>query len=248
MTRSNTARLAALILAALGWGGTAFAGPPYVTDDPEPTDTGHWEIYNFAQGANTVDGTAGQAGLDFNYGGSNNLQLTLVIPLDYDAGPGGAVGLGDIQLAAKYRVLRQDPHGWRPDVAVFPRLFLPSAHSGLENDRLSVLLPVWAEKDFGAWSVFGGGGYDINPGPDRRNYWLSGIVLQRAVGERLSIGAEVYHQTPSMVDARPFTGVNVGLTYRLIEHWSLLASGGPGVQNAAEGGRYAFYVALKADY
>ena len=22
-------------------------GPPYVTDDPEPTDTGHWEIYNF---------------------------------------------------------------------------------------------------------------------------------------------------------------------------------------------------------
>src|SRR5689334_18599739 len=23
----------------------AFAGPPFLTDDPEPTDTGHWEIY-----------------------------------------------------------------------------------------------------------------------------------------------------------------------------------------------------------
>ena len=26
----------------------ASAGPPFVSDDPEPTDTGYWEIYNFA--------------------------------------------------------------------------------------------------------------------------------------------------------------------------------------------------------
>jgi hypothetical protein len=25
----------------------ALAGPPYITDDPEPTDTGHYEIYFF---------------------------------------------------------------------------------------------------------------------------------------------------------------------------------------------------------
>ncbi|HTX51339.1 MAG TPA: hypothetical protein VME40_18335 [Caulobacteraceae bacterium] len=26
----------------------AVAGPPYVTDDAEPTDPGHWEIYAYA--------------------------------------------------------------------------------------------------------------------------------------------------------------------------------------------------------
>jgi hypothetical protein len=25
----------------------AFAGPPFITDDPEPVDLGHWEVYGF---------------------------------------------------------------------------------------------------------------------------------------------------------------------------------------------------------
>jgi hypothetical protein len=235
---------AAAVMAA----SSALAGPPFVTDDPEPTDTGRWEIYNFAAGAGPADGLAGQAGFDLNYGGHRDLQLTAVIPIDYDTGPGRAVGLGDIQLAAKYRILRQGEGRWTPDVAVFPRLFLPTAQRGLESDRLSLLLPVWAQKDFGPWSLFGGGGYQINPGPGRRNFWLTGLAVQRTVDDRLSLGAEVYHQTPGAPDAKPFTGVNLGLTYRLVEHWSLLAAGGPGVENAREGGRYDFYVALKADY
>jgi hypothetical protein len=28
----------------------AIAGPPYLTDDPQPTESGHWEIYSFVQG------------------------------------------------------------------------------------------------------------------------------------------------------------------------------------------------------
>jgi hypothetical protein len=40
-----------LLVLAL-WAATAspsIAGPPYVTDDPEPTDTGHWENYLFTE-------------------------------------------------------------------------------------------------------------------------------------------------------------------------------------------------------
>ena len=52
------------------------AGPPYQTDDPEPTDLRHWEIYNFID----VDGRHGDldgaAGLDVNYGAAKDLQLT----------------------------------------------------------------------------------------------------------------------------------------------------------------------------
>ena len=47
--------LVRLVLA--GAAGPAFAGPPYLTDDPVPTDTGHWEIYAFTAG----EGRRGQA-------------------------------------------------------------------------------------------------------------------------------------------------------------------------------------------
>ena len=46
----------------------AVAGPPFVSDDPEPTPYHQFEIYTFDNGTNTRDGTAGETGVDFNYG------------------------------------------------------------------------------------------------------------------------------------------------------------------------------------
>ncbi len=43
-------------LAPIGVAAPAVAGPPYLTDDPVPTDTGHWELYAF-----TVDEGHGSA-------------------------------------------------------------------------------------------------------------------------------------------------------------------------------------------
>jgi hypothetical protein len=96
--------------------------------------------------------------------------------------------------------------------------------------------------------VFGGGGYQLNPGAGQRDFWTGGIAVNRAVTDRLSLGGEVYHHSADAIGARDFTGLNIGVSYKLAPHWSLLASGGPGIQNAAEEGRYAYYVALKADY
>jgi hypothetical protein len=60
---------------------SAIAGPPYLTDDPEPTDYGHFEIYTFNSGMVSRGDTSGETGIDFNYGGAPNLQLTATIPL-----------------------------------------------------------------------------------------------------------------------------------------------------------------------
>jgi hypothetical protein len=60
----------------LGFAIPAIAGPPYLTDDPEPTDYRHFEIYTFSQGTAMQDGIGGEGGIDFNYGGAPNLQLT----------------------------------------------------------------------------------------------------------------------------------------------------------------------------
>jgi hypothetical protein len=39
------------------------AGPPYKSDDPEPTDYKHFEIYTFSNGTVTRDDTNGEAGI-----------------------------------------------------------------------------------------------------------------------------------------------------------------------------------------
>jgi hypothetical protein len=46
----------------------ALAGPPYVSDDPEPTDYKHFEIYTFNSGTAMRGDTSGTSGIDFNYG------------------------------------------------------------------------------------------------------------------------------------------------------------------------------------
>jgi hypothetical protein len=226
--------------------GGALAGPPYVTDDPEPTDQGHWEVYNYVSAVRVPGDTAGQAGIDMNYGGAKDLQLTAVIPMDFDSVQGS--GVGAVQLAAKYKFLHQSDGSLTPDVSFFPRFFLPTASRQFGPQRLGLLLPIWAEKDFGPWSVFGGGGYDINPGPGNRNYWQDGVVVTYAFSDRFNLGAEIYNQSPDTLAAKPFTGLNLGAIYKLSERWQLLASGGPGVQNPREGGQYDLYVALELTY
>jgi len=233
---------------ALAGGTAAWAGPPFATDDPQPTDTGHWEVYAFANAAHTPGVTAGESGLDLNYGAAKDLQLTLVVPAAYEASASGHLGMGVVEAAVKLKLLHQKAGTWTPDVAVFPRLFIPTASRGFGSGKLGVLLPVWAGKDFGPWSVFVGGGYQINPGAGNRNYWTGGVALTRTLGDRLSLGGEVYHRTADALGGRDLSGFNVGGSYRLTRHWSLLAAGGPGIQHARDEGQYSLYVALKADY
>jgi hypothetical protein len=136
----------------------AIAGPPYVSDDPEPTDYKHFEIYTFSNGITTRGGTAGESGIDFNYGAAPDLQLTATVPSGFErpAGGGTTSGPGNIELAAKYRFLHQD--GFGLDVSVFPRVFLPSGSNIIGDNHASLLLPIWIQKDWnGGWSAFGGG-------------------------------------------------------------------------------------------
>ena len=48
-------------------GSPTLAGPPYLTDDPVPTDTGHWEIYAFGAGEGRRSTVDADAGTDLNY-------------------------------------------------------------------------------------------------------------------------------------------------------------------------------------
>jgi hypothetical protein len=224
----------------------ALAGPPYATDDPEPTDLGHWEIYAFAAGTRADGGIDGAAGLDLNYGPLPNVQLTATLPIDFARENGRShAGAGDLELGVKYRFLDVEAAGF--SVAIFPRAILPTASRGFGTGRVQLLLPVWAQKDFGPWSLFGGGGYTINPGAGNRDFWQSGLALTRNITARLSLGAEVTHQSPDAVGARSTTGLGVGGIYHVAGPFSLLFSGGPAFEHRGGTG-VNFYAALGLNF
>jgi hypothetical protein len=221
----------------------AIAGPPFVSDDPEPTPYHQFEIYTFDNGTNTRDGTAGETGVDFNYGAGPDLQLTATLPAGFQSAAGGTnFGLGNIELAAKYRLLHQDTFGL--DVAVFPRVFLPSGSNTIGDNHTSLLLPVWAEKDWeGGWSAFGGGGcvFSAIRGAD---FCLTGAVLTYQLMPRLQIGAELFHQTAQSQVTPASTSVGVGGRYDLSKNCHLLGYVRRGVENVDQTDRYSWYASV----
>jgi hypothetical protein len=222
----------------------ALAGPPYVTDDPEPTELGHFEIYAFATGSATRDGASGAGGIDFNYGAAENLQLTAVLPAAWDnsdVGP-SAMNLGNIELAAKYKFLHQDDVG--VDIAFFPRVFLPAGSPQVGERHVSLLLPLWFGRSWGTWSTFGGGGCVLNRGGDAQDFCEVGWALTDQVSPKLQLGAEIYHQSADTRGGRASTGLGFGAIYDLTDNYHLLASAGPGLQNAEATGRYLWYAAF----
>lgn len=222
----------------------AFAGPPYVSDDPEPTDYRHFEIYTFTNGTTTRDGTAGASGIDFNYGAAPDLQLTATLPAGFDQPVGGGTnfGLSNIELAAKYRFLHQDNFGL--DVSVFPRIFLPTGTNGIGDNRVSLLLPVWVQKDWsGGWSAFGGGGCTVT---ERRavDFCQAGAVLTYQLLPKLQVGAEFFHQTAGSGGTPATSSVGIGWRFDLNDNYHLLGYVRRGIENANETDRYSWYASV----
>jgi hypothetical protein len=238
--------LAHLTGVALLCASPAFAGPPYQTDDPEPTELHHWEIYNFA----TVDGRhsdfEGESGLDLNYGGAKGLQLTATLPIAFSHAPdtGWRGGRGDVELGAKYRFVNDEKAGWQ--AAIFPRVILPTSASDLGGTRARFLLPLWVQKDFGKTSVFGGGGYEINPGFHNRDFWQAGVAVTHDFNDKLQLGTEVNWQSSDVRGGQSSTGANVGLIRKFGGPFALLLAAGP----SFSGGQASYhgYAALSLNF
>jgi len=235
-------RQAGAALALAGAAVRSYAGPPYLTDDPVPTDTGHWEIYSFGSGEGLRSMFDGDAGFDFNYGGAKDLQLTATVPLSFTNDPNQRwrSGTGDLELAVKYRFVHDERSGF--SAAVFPRVFLPT--SSIESgEKTKLLLPLWLEKDFsGGTSLFGGGGYQINPGPGNRSFWQAGIALTHDLSETVSLGGEITRQGADSDGGTAQTRAGVGSIVKLSDRYALLFSGGPTWADRRTG--YHLYAAL----
>lgn len=236
------------VIAAILAHGTAWAGPPFMTDDPEPTDMGHLEIYGpLFEASGKGAQFEGATGIEINYGAAPDLQLTIGVPLAYTHDRAGwQWGAGDLEVSAKYRFYHDENAGLQ--VAAFPGVTLPTGGNGMGNRKVTALLPVWLQKDSGKWSIFGGGGYAINPGPGNRNYWTGGIALSRQMTPKLLIGAELDRQGADTIGGAGSTSLGIGAIIGLSGPFSLLASAGPTFED--KGGRAGFhaFAALGADF
>jgi hypothetical protein len=208
---------------------TAFAGPPFLTDDPEPVPFKHWEFYIFSTIDDTRQNTnATGPAFEFNVGALPNLQVHLVLPMAYASLADGpkAYGLGDIEFGLKYRFIEETDH--RPQVGIFPLLEIPTGDDdrGLGNGKAWGKLPLWFQKSWGPWTTYGGGGYAINPAPEARNYFFGGWLLQRDFGEKLTLGGEIFAQGRSSDDTRSFAVFNLGGFFKITPNFYLLFTGG----------------------
>ncbi len=205
------------------------AGPPFFTDDPVPLDLHHWEVYLASQDFFTRDMASGTLPhLEVNYGATGEVMFHLIAPLAYDKPKGMAFqyGPGDIELGLKYRFVHETKS--RPQVGTFPHVQLPvgSQSRGLGNGYAQVFLPLWVQKSWGPWTSYGGGGYWINPGSGNKDFWMFGWEVQRDLSKKVTVGAELIHNTPDSVGSGGETAFNIGALVAFDEKKAVIFSAG----------------------
>lgn len=210
----------------------AMAGPPYLTDDPDPVAAGAWELYGFYQFTNyTPEAVGSLPGLEVNYGLLGWMQLHLIVPAAFYADDSGYkhMGPGDTETGIKIRFI--DQSGAIPMIGTFPHIEIPTGDSarGLGTGDVRVFLPLWLQMTWVNFMTYGGGGYWIETGRDRLNSAYLGWVLRLKIIPGVIAGLEINYSTAQVKGGSPMNGADVGLDIALSENSRLLLSYGTSI-------------------
>jgi hypothetical protein len=206
----------------------AEAGPPFVTDDPEPPPTGGWEINVPFIVERTPGKTEMDAPLfDLNYG-LPDIQLKLEIPIKvvHEDSNGTLAGAGDLLLGVKWRFLNIEKS--QLQLGIYPQLLIPTGDQarGLGEGRGAFVLPLVAQKSWDKWTLYGNVGYWWRTAAETRDYFYAGAVLERDINERLTVGAELFGNSPKERGGGSDVAFNIGGALKLSRNVNLLFAGG----------------------
>lgn len=204
----------------------AFAGPPFVTDDPEPTDYQHWEIYAGITYENDGDGStsASVPFAEFNFGALPNVQVSASAAKD------------DTEFGIKTRFVQESSTS--PQISFYPSVEFASV-SGM---HAVTFLPLWMQKSWGDWTAFGGGGEYLNDSPGMRNSTFAGGALERVLSPGLTVGVELYHNSNDLLDGDDdSTATNLGMIAPVGKYHAILFSVGRALHGPATFTGYASY-------
>jgi hypothetical protein len=216
----------------------AFADAPFITDDAGVMDPGSWDTILYA----TVDrykaySSLQAPALEFDFGFIPNSEIDIYVPylIDTGAKPSYRVdlpnqsGVSDIDVEFKYNLLKETKY--LPAVTLVPNIFLPTGNvnRALGNGRTYYTLPVTVAKKIGNWATYAELGYGLNAASFAVNYLFGGVVAEKDFTDKLTMGAEIYSQGKSSIYLSSYTLLNLGATYKLDKHASLLFSLGHGI-------------------
>jgi hypothetical protein len=213
------------------------AGPPFLTDDPVPTDYKHFELYTSVILDRTdEDYNIDSPSIELDYGLIPNIEIDITVlgslTLPRHIPNPRQYGLGDTELASTLRFVQETDHC--PQIAFTPSITFPTGdeNRGLGNGRPSKTFPFWAEKSWGPWTFDAGGGYTLNSAPDMLNYFFGGILLQHTINKKITLGGEIFGQGDLSPDEKSTTILNIGGNYNFTDAFSLLFSAGHSILGA----------------
>jgi hypothetical protein len=219
----------------------AWAGPPYETDDPVPTDYRNYEIYlhsDYHRVGDSIDGSIGT--LEVNYGLLPNTQFSFAILAAFSPPPGPTqYGLGDVEVGLKYRFIPET--AGRPQVSIYPSVTFATGNpnNGLGEGHGTFFLPLWAQKSYGPWSIFGGGGLQFDREGSAETSWREGLAVTRDVGAT-NLGVEVFRATPGGALQPGYTDIGFGMIGQIGAYHALLFTIGRALEPESVHG-YAAY-------
>lgn len=225
-----------------------WAGPPFVTDDPEPVDHRRWEVnYAITAAWGHGDVSAGVPSVDINYGAALNLQLHAQPRYSYEKSDEAHAGFDDTEIGVKYRFINIETAGSTWMVGVYPMYQVATGARALGPDRgkHQVFLPLWLQHDSEKWTIYGGWGYRINPGEGNKNSIFTGATLLYEISDGVQVGGELFHETPDTLDGKSLNGFNLGGVVRIGRDYNLLFSAG---QRSSDQAAHSIYIALQAHY
>jgi hypothetical protein len=227
---------------------SAHAGPPFQTDDPDPVEYRHFEMYAFELSDSTGKNAGGTVvevpAYEVNYGVVPNVQLHLVLPLTAVLAPNGGptnFGLGDTEMGAKIRVVKETKRV--PEVGIFPFVEAPTgnADKGLGVGKTWYRLPLWVQKSWGPsdrqWTSYGGGGEAVVPQDGYKNYTFAGWLVQRQISKKWTLGGELFGHGAggeAALSTRASTLLDLGGIYEFKDGFDLLFAAGRSVYGQPE--------------
>ncbi len=204
----------------------ALAGPPFITDDPQPVDYLHWELYfSSTQFFSSGEISATLPYIEINYGALRDIQLHLILPMGFVNSEGiSTYGFSNTEFGIKYRFIEETND--RPQIGIFPLIEIPTASNeqNLGTGQAQIFLPLWMQKSWGSFTTYGGGGFWYNPGEGNKNYFFIGWELQYDFSKMVTLGGELFFHTSDMTDGNSDAGCNLGGFINLDETNHLLFS------------------------
>jgi hypothetical protein len=221
---------------------SVFAGPPFNTDDPVPVDLHHWEFYvASAYQFENHNEDATLPHFEVNYGAVPNVQFHILAGMGYvKENSNHQYGYMTTELGFKYRFININNDF---QVGIFPLVELPtsSGENLVGDDHMQTFLPVWIQKNWGKFTTYGGAGYWINPGKNNKNSAFVGWQGQYDFSEAISLGGELYYESPDTKDASSNVAFKVGGFINFNKESHLLFSIGPSLTNQDDISGYLGY-------